>query len=347
MVPTSPAQTVSPDGCWRSLIDQGPFLIATFSIDGRLLSLNRTPSGAPGDQLIGRSIAELFPLGDGPDTEAALRTVIETGRATRVEIPARLSESRMMWVELELLPIHESGAVTGAIGLAVDVTESKQTALELRMTVNALHRTIEAREQLASDLHDGTLQSLYGIGLRLEALRAALNTGRRDGESHLDRALEETRSAMGEIRRYLAEGIGPAQLPARWDELLSGLLRGLEVDGGPRLVIDLDQGAIETIPERWRGEVAFIAREAVSNALRHANAKRVVVRLVTAGVERRLEIQDDGKGFDEQADRRGFGLLTMTRRAAQVGGVLTIQTAPGTGTLVQLVLPADLERARA
>ncbi|MGE0554551.1 MAG: ATP-binding protein, partial [Gemmatimonadales bacterium] len=110
-------------------------------------------------------------------------------------------------------------------------------------------------------------------------------------------------------------------------------------------VIDLDRGAIETIPERWRGEVAFIAREAVSNALRHAGAKRVVVRLATVGVERRLEIQDDGAGFDERAERRGFGLLTMTRRAAQVGGVLTIQTAPGKGTLVQLALPATVEHA--
>ncbi|MEZ4586482.1 MAG: PAS domain-containing protein, partial [Gemmatimonadales bacterium] len=163
-MPTSPVQAVSSEGCWRSLNEQGPFLIATFSTEGRLLSLNRTPSGASGEGLIGRSIAELFPLGDGPDTEAALRGVIETGRAARVEIPAGLSDSRMIWLELELLPIREGEVVTGALGLAIDVTETKQTALELRMTVNALHRTIEAREQLASDLHDGTLQSLYGIG---------------------------------------------------------------------------------------------------------------------------------------------------------------------------------------
>jgi signal transduction histidine kinase len=221
------------------------------------------------------------------------------------------------------------------------VTEGKQAALELRMTVNALHRAIEAKEQLEADLHDGTLQSLYGAGLQLEAARAALG---KDAAAHLDPAVKQIRSTMAEIRRYIAAGSGALPTSVPWNEALTGLLRGLEVDGGPTIEMALDRQAIGRVSGPSRSELAFIAREAVSNAVRHAAAKRIVVRLLDDGAQIRLEIEDDGAGFPTRPRRGGLGLLTMTRRAAQIGGSLRVQTEPGSGTLLRLDLPvADPE----
>lgn len=337
MASTLPAHPLSDgDARWRALVEGSPFYVAVFGPDRRLVFLNRTRGRRPPSDFVGRSAGDLLPLGDGVQLDAVLERVMASGRPERAEVPAEV-DHQTIWLELNVLPLGADPG--GAIVLGRDVTEAKQAALELRMTVNALHRAIEAKEQLEADLHDGTLQSLYGVGLRLEAARAALVAAGGEADVHLDRAVDQIRSTMAEIRRYIAEGSGALPASVRWDEALTGLLRGLEVDGGPRIELELDRRAIGRVAGPGRSEIAFIAREAVSNAVRHSGASRIVVRLLDDGTQVRLEIEDDGVGFPPKPGREGLGLLTMTRRAAQIGGGLTVQTAPGRGTLIRLDLP--------
>jgi signal transduction histidine kinase len=233
------------------------------------------------------------------------------------------------------------GQPQGILAVGQDVSESRQTAIELRMSVNALNRLIEAREQLAADLHDGILQSLYGIGLRLEAARSALSAGPDAVESHLDRAIGQLNETMKEIRRFIRQERATGSLSVRWEDALAGVLRGLEVSGGPTLAIDVRPEVAARVPEPLRNELVFIAREAVSNAMRHSHARRISVRLIEDGAYLRLEIEDDGRGFSGGATPEGIGLLTMTRRAGQIGAILKLHTSPGAGTLVRLELPVD------
>lgn len=326
---------------WAALVEDAPFYVAVIDASGQLTFLNRTRGSDPPGSYVGRPVAELLPPGDGPDFAALVARVSAEGRPTVVEVPARIAEQQTVWLDVHLLPIRSGPEAGGVLAIGIDVTADRQVALELRMSVNALHRVIEWRERLGADLHDGILQSLYGVGLSIEAARAALADSGSEAGTHLNRAVTQVRDAMSQVRRFITDGPGTVPEPAGWSEALSGLLRGLEVAGGPAIVLDIDRRAVVRVAGAHQSELAFIAREAVSNAVRHAEASRVVVRLLDDGPRIRLEVEDDGRGLDGTRSGSGLGLLSMTRRAAHIGAQIAFQTLPGHGTLVRLDLPVD------
>lgn len=338
-MPPAPAVIVDPSAPrWDALVGDAPFYVAVIDGAGRVRFLNRTPGGEPPASYLGRPVAELLPPTEAAALARLLADVARRGGARRVDVPARAGQ-QTIWLDVHLLPIRSGPEAGSVLAIGIDVTEGKQAALELRMSVNALHRVIEWREQLGADLHDGILQSLYGVGLGLEAARASLGTGGDGAERHLDRAVAQLRSLMAEIRRSLTDGPGAIPEPVGWDEALTGLLRGLEVAGGPAIELDLDRRAAGRMTAPVLREMVFIAREAVSNAVRHAGASRILVRLLDDGAAIRLEVEDDGRGFESAGPASGLGLLTMTRRARQIGATLTFQSLPGRGTLVRADLP--------
>lgn len=330
----------SSESRWLALTWSVPFYVATFSRDGYLTFLNLAPGIDHPEALVGRHVSELFPQGDGPDVREAIARVVEGTGPVRLEIPAVLQDNRARWLELHLAPLCEADRIVGALAVGRDVTDSRQAAIELRMSVNALHRVIESREQLEADLHDSVLQSLFGVGLQLEAARSASRASGGASE-HLDLAVAQLNATMKEIRQFIADGPGSEPAVTRWDEALAGILRGLEVEGGPRIQLRVDPRAVARVSPVAQSEVASIAREAVNNAVRHARARQIVVRLLDDGPNLRLEVQDDGTGFRLDQEGRGLGMLTMTRRAGKIGARLTVQSGPRAGTLVRLDLPVE------
>jgi signal transduction histidine kinase len=109
--------------------------------------------------------------------------------------------------------------------------------------------------------------------------------------------------------------------------------------GGPRLVQSLAADAIALITPERATEVVNILREAVSNSLRHAQARTVTVRAVRGDGVVVLAVQDDGAGFEPVLAGPGHGLGNMRARAAALGGTLEVISAPGKGTRVLLTLP--------
>jgi signal transduction histidine kinase len=308
---------------WEALVAGAPFHVAVADADGQLRFANRADPGSPPGASAGRRLSDLFP---------AARAAA-AGHPEMVEVRvARGQQTR--WLDLHLLPIRTGPEAGGVLAIAIEATEARQAAMELRMSVNALHRVIESREQLAADLHDGILQSLYGIGLSVEAAHAALGRTASEAGAHLEQVRDQVRTTMAEIRRHVREGIGALPGPAVWEDALAGLLRSLEVAGGPAIALEIDPRAPTRLSPAAQSEVLFIAREAVSNAVRHAGAARVVVRLIDDGPWVRLEIEDDGRGLPA-SPAGGFGVLTMTRRAARIGAQFSLQSVPGRGTLVR------------
>lgn len=332
----SAASAPQHDALWAAMTANVPFYVGIFSPDGRLLYLNRTDALNLPPDFIGKPIAELVPH-DAAALGAAIDRVVALGVGERVEVTNR-HPTRTTSIAVHLNPIREAGRVTSVLAVGIDVTESKQTSIELRMSVNALHRLLEEREQMAADLHDGILQSLYGVGLRLEAVRVA---GRAiGGDPHLDRAIAHLNETMTEIRGFIEVGRSLPAVSVHWEDTLAGVLRSLAVEGGPALQLDISPVAAERIPAADRSEIVFIAREAVSNAVRHAAANRINVRLVEVGHGVRLEIADDGRGFTAGRSTAGLGLLTMTRRAGRMGAILSLHPLEGRGTTVRLDLAA-------
>ncbi|GAA2074850.1 GAF domain-containing sensor histidine kinase [Actinomadura alba] len=198
---------------------------------------------------------------------------------------------------------------------------------------------VEERNRLARELHDAVAQKLFS--LRLTA-RAAAALAVRDPDrtvAELERVERLAGEALAELRAVIFE-LRPADLTG--DGLVASLRKHVEVLDrvyDAELTFAADPGIALT----GQGEaVTFrVAQEALFNALRHARATRITVRLSTSAGHVILEVYDDGGGFDVAAEsgRDGLGLTSMRDRAMSIGGTLTIGSGGGDGTLVRLEVP--------
>jgi signal transduction histidine kinase len=194
----------------------------------------------------------------------------------------------------------------------------------------ALAAAADERRRVARNLHDGLAHELLFI---LSTARAVAASGSHDRVHQLvsaaERALDESRRAIAVLARAPDEDLDVAIAQAA--EEVGGRL-------GMRVAFQLDAG-VRVGAERQE-ELVRIVREAVTNAGRHGKASRVTVRLVDDG-GLRLRIVDDGVGFDARlaSSADGFGLTSMRERARRLAGVLTIESAPGRGTVVEVVVP--------
>jgi two-component system, NarL family, sensor kinase len=199
-----------------------------------------------------------------------------------------------------------------------------------------LKRAIDAsdveRRRIARDLHDGVVQDLAAVSY---SLAAAAEGAPAPYDSNLRTAAAETRHGIGQLRTLLVEIYPPelhrAGLPAALADLLgtaSG--RGLETS------LDVDPN-LELEPET---EALFfrIAQEAVRNAVKHAGAESVSVRVAATGTGAQLVVEDDGRGFDPSAAGGDghFGLRVLDDLARDAGGELEIDSAPGAGARIKV-----------
>ncbi len=199
------------------------------------------------------------------------------------------------------------------------------------------------RRRWARELHDETLQSL-------SALRIGLSTAGRSGQPDalpqaVGQAVAQLEEAIANLRALITD-----LRPAALDELgvqaaLEGLAErstrhGLEVD----VSIDLhyEQGRERTrhAPE-VETAIYRIVQEALTNASKHGEAKRAVVEISEQGATVQLSVRDDGAGFDPGAETDGFGLLGMRERVELLSGKLSLDSAPGRGTIVRASIPVQ------
>lgn len=195
------------------------------------------------------------------------------------------------------------------------------------------------RQQVATDLHDDVGAGLSQVAILSEVAKrqappaaATLMTETAD----LARALRESMSdivwAVDPRRDRLAD------LVQRMRQIA---FNALEADG---LVVEFyapaddDVERVGLTPDRRR-QLLLIFKEAITNTARHARASRVRIDLVLQGAELRLAIHDDGRGFDPNATATGHGLASLSHRASELGGRLTVDTAPGRGTRIELTAP--------
>jgi signal transduction histidine kinase len=253
------------------------------------------------------------------------------------------------------VPIVSHGRVIGAFYLtdkrqaaeftAADegliVTLAAHTALAIenaRLYERSRELTvIEERNRLARELHDSVTQTLFGVDLAAEA--AALLVA-----SEPDRAREQisqlqslARDAMEQLREIVFE-LRPADLGA--DGLVPTLRKHVGVLRRVHGVdVELEVEGEHPLPVAVEREVFRVAQEALANALRHADARTLRVRLAMPDHRVELVVADDGRGFDPLAGTtagRHLGLVSMRERAEALGGSLEIESRPGEGTTVSL-----------
>jgi len=257
-----------------------------------------------------------------------------------------------------LLPALIGAAATAGFGLVFAIAfglwiariieygqERAQLVAELtaaQSEVEALSRdrgALEERERFARDIHDTLAQTLAGLTILAERAGRQLAEGRADASAESIATVERlARDALEEARALVARS---AAVPA--DSALADAVERL-VDrfrAEVGLTIDLELNAKAAIPRDSQLVVLRCLQEALANVRKHARATRVRVRVETdAGGLARLEVVDDGTGFEPDARRSGFGLDGMSERVALAGGVLEIHSHTGGGTTIAVELPA-------
>jgi signal transduction histidine kinase len=200
------------------------------------------------------------------------------------------------------------------------------------------------RQRIARELHDATGQSLTAIGL---GLRGISNTLRQDA----DKAAENLRQLEGLVARSLDElqRLIADLRPSHLDDLgLPAALRWYagEVQSRVPLTVTVEiNGEPRPIDPAGNTALFRVAQEALTNVMKHAEATKAAVRLSYLPSVVMLEVEDDGCGFDvhAQAQRPAWGLLGMEERAALLGGYLAVQSQPGHGARIEMMIPYQLK----
>jgi two-component system, NarL family, sensor kinase len=201
---------------------------------------------------------------------------------------------------------------------------------------------MEERTNLARDIHDTLVQRLTAIGLHIEAALDALPPAPQLSAVQLQQALALARASVEEARGSMRTLRAPAReqpLPER----LAALARAFTTDTGIRVRVRTDERfALSAMEEE---ELSRVASEALTNVRRHARATGVELSLRVNRGHLRLEIADDGAGFNPRARSSGFGIVGMRERAKALGGTLRIVTAssPRGGTRVIVRMPIARE----
>jgi signal transduction histidine kinase len=193
---------------------------------------------------------------------------------------------------------------------------------------------IEERNRIARDLHDSVIQDLFAVGLGLQGLGARL--GKTPEAEILDDAVDRLDDIVNALRAHVFELRTPTEglpLSDRLQELVSRM--GAVYPTRIRLTIE----GMDRRPGLDDDTLLLIASEAMSNALRHSNADNLWVELDLREDTIRLEVGDDGTGFDPSEPSQGMGLANLRSRATDAGGTVHIESEPGKGTRVRVELP--------
>lgn len=231
----------------------------------------------------------------------------------RVALPiAAVLTAAVVLAQIRLAATFDWSLVLGPVGVAV------LTAAVFFDRARLLHEAgvLQERQRLAREIHDTLAQGFSSINLLLSL-----------GES--ERAAEVARENLGEARRFVRD-LSPIQ--GTLVDALHRLVPHVEVDGDPYAL------SVQT-------EVALlrVAQGAVANVAEHAGAGRVAITLSYLGDAVTMDVVDDGRGFDPSAvrtaDGRGYGLASIRGRITELGGTVSVESAPGEGTAVAVTVP--------
>lgn len=203
-----------------------------------------------------------------------------------------------------------------------------------------LSQSLDEKMRLGRDLHDGIIQSLYAVGLTLESVRELVKSDPVAAGQRLEQIRASLNNAIRDVRAYIT-GLAPANLRrAGFAHAVDAILQEMGAGREGLFDVRIDEEAAALLTADQSLEALQIAREAMSNALRHGGASRITVRVQKSDQEVCLLVQDNGVGFDASVRREGgHGLGNMHARAERLGASLRITSQRGEGARVIATLP--------
>ncbi len=332
--------------------------------------------GYSAEEAIGKYVSALIPAGNRDEEPRILSKLARGQTIHRHEAVHRSRDGRPIDVSLTISPIKDSaGKVIGASRITRDITERKRAEAELKAWQHELERRVEERTvelvlahkqlqaqieerkrleaemaravereqlRLGQELHDGLGQQLAGISYMMSALQTKLNTVlapvAREAEK-VERLIQESVEQV----RHLAKGFYPVELERHGLLFaLEEIARTTEQIFGVRCVLQSDESTDVDRKDASAIQLFRIAQEAVHNAVKHAEAKQISIRLAAVDGDTVLSVMDDGVGLPTEAghEPKGMGLRIMQYRARVIGGTLEIRNNPDGGTIVSCSFPS-------
>jgi signal transduction histidine kinase len=262
--------------------------------------------------------------------------------------------------DVDSLQLVFYGAVTLALGLFIAFTQAiHEQSEERRRLISELEATrgelaeserragaLAERQRLAREIHDTLAQGFTSIVMLYEAARAELASRPELALRRLDEVGRTARSSLAEARRVVWALRPEALEEGTLADALEGLVRDFRSETGLDATSRVS-GERRRLEPPAEAALLRVAQEALANVRKHARASRVALTLTYLDEAIRLDVRDDGVGFEpELADRDhhgwqsgGFGLTAMRERLEQYAGTLTVESAPGTGTTIAAALP--------
>jgi signal transduction histidine kinase len=200
---------------------------------------------------------------------------------------------------------------------------------------------LEERERIGMDLHDGIIQSIYGVGLALEGALHSIDEDPNDAKKRIEHSIASLNQAIRDLRAYILD-LRPRQMGN--EGLMSGLKRlvtEFRANSLTEVTLTGSEKDLIDLPPSQSLALFHICQEALANAAKHAKAKKVEITLWQTGDRVLMEIHDDGKGFNmsTQSANIGHGLANMQTRAQSAGGDVDVSSSPGEGTTILAWVP--------
>ena len=334
----------------RQVIDADPNFIFAKDREGRFTMANKAVADCYGttvENLIGQSDADFNP--NWEEVEFSRQTDLQVMNSSQECFIAEEKitdwSGKTRWLQTVKRPIIDTHEQTlMVLGAATDITERRQMEGMLLQREQDLSAALQERERISQDLHDGILQSLYGVGLGLETCKLLIGQQPERVADNLiatlDQAIGQLNHVMGDVRDFIM-GLEPH------------LMQGGDVSTALRTMVQtmcgsssvtcrarIDDEAVRYISIESALHLINIVREGLSNALRHSRATRITVSLGRLIGSIRLTIIDNGIGFNTGSVQGvGHGLENMAARAQKVGGLFAVRSELGKGTRILLDLP--------
>jgi PAS domain S-box-containing protein len=313
----------------RALFSTIPDPLFIFTTEGQVIdAIPGNPSYGEllcREEGIGKTLHQLFAKEQADEFLSYIQQVVKTQQILTVEYSLWIA-GREIWFSARIAPIrHEQ-----VIWLARDITLQKQAEAT---------SILEERNRMAREIHDTLAQAFTGILIQVDAATQVLTDDVEATQAHLDTIEELARTGLSEARRSVT-ALRP-QLLEEGDlsSALERLVNQMRVATNTNLIYSI-QGVAYSLPAEVENNLLRIGQEALTNAIKYANANEIRIELVYDNAQCRLQVKDDGQGFGVVGVPMsgGFGLLGMSERAERIGAQLAIESQPGQGTEIIVIV---------
>lgn len=336
------------EAAYRSLVEASPDAVVLSDLAGHVVfaspqtwPLLGLPENEP---LTGRSIFEFVAEEDRPRLAANLTNVIRAGVRHNTEYTALRGDGSAVPVEASSAVLRDAqGMPKGAMAIIRDIRARKLAEQALERERQTLWHMLQAsdheRQVIAYEIHDALAQQLAGAIMQFQAFEPLWETSPEKAKAAYQAGVDMVRQAHVEARRLIS-GVRPPILDeSGLAAAVAHLVHDQRAIGGPDIEFET-RVSFDRLPRVLENAIYRIAQEALTNACRHSRSEKVRVTLLQVDVQVELDVQDWGVGFDPQAiEGERFGLEGIRERARLLGGTASIDSQPGRGTLVRVVLP--------